>query len=45
MEEPVMKQLLDRLPQRGSVVWISIRPERKGTVQPVDEVKVLVECQ
>lgn len=41
MEEPVMKQLLDSLPQRGSVVWISIRPERKGPVQAVEEVNVI----
>jgi MOSC domain-containing protein YiiM len=41
MEEPVMKQLLNALPQRGSVVWLSIRPERKGPVQVVKEVKVI----
>ena len=41
MEEPLMKQLLDSLPQRGSVVWISIRPERRGAVQAVEEVNVL----
>ncbi len=41
MEEPVMKQLLNSLPQRGSVAWISIRPERRGAVQVVEEVNVI----
>ena len=41
IEEPLMKQLLDRLPQRGSVAWISIRPEQRGPVQAVEEVNVI----
>jgi len=38
MEEPVMKQLLNSLPQRGTVTWLSTRPERRGKVQVVEEV-------
>ena len=40
-QEPVIKELLDTLPQVGIVTWISIRPRRAGEVQPVPEVEVI----
>lgn len=36
-------QLLDSLPQVGKVEWIGIRAERRGVVEPVQEIEVDVE--
>ncbi|MEO1263646.1 MAG: MOSC domain-containing protein [Bacteroidota bacterium] len=35
-----LKELMKFIPQTGKVEWISIRPERRGTVQSVEEVEV-----
>lgn len=40
-QEPVIKELLNHLPQVGQVVWISIRPERGGEVKSLEEVEVI----
>lgn len=34
-----MKQLLDTLPQIGSVVWLGVRPTRRAPVREVTEVR------
>jgi len=33
-----LKQLLDTLPQQGTVVWIGVRPERKAPMHSLDSV-------
>jgi len=38
-----MKELLDRLPQVGSLDWIGIRPQRRASLERLTQVKVTVE--
>ena len=33
-----IKELMRNIPQTGRVEWVSVRPERRGTVQPKSEV-------
>ena len=35
-----LKELMNNIPQTGKVEWISVRPERRGTVQSVEAVEV-----
>ena len=37
-----LKDLIQKLPQKGRVEWIGVRPDKKAPLQPVDTVKVLV---
>lgn len=37
---PTLKELLDTLPQQGTVEWIGLRPTRKAPLQIVDQVDV-----
>ncbi|MEQ9426233.1 MAG: MOSC domain-containing protein [Cyclobacteriaceae bacterium] len=37
--EPVMKELLDTIPQKGSVSWIGLRPARNVESEEVDQVE------
>lgn len=38
---PTLQELIDTLPQRGTVEWMGIRPARRAPVQIVDQ----IECQ
>lgn len=40
-KESVIAQLLETLPQQGTVTWIGIRPERRVPLRIVREIKVL----
>ena len=42
-KESLMYNMMNTMPQTGEVVWISIRPKKRGTIQPVDMVNVTVE--
>jgi MOSC domain-containing protein YiiM len=37
---PTLQDLIDKLPQRGSVEWIGIRPARKAPLEVVEQVDV-----
>ncbi|MDX1517268.1 MAG: MOSC domain-containing protein [Woeseiaceae bacterium] len=37
---PTMQELIDTLPQRGSVEWIGLRPERRAAVERVSEAEI-----
>lgn len=37
-EASPMKLLLDTLPQKGTVVWIGVRPKRRASLQKVEQV-------
>lgn len=37
-----MKDLFDSMPQIGRIEWMSIRPVKRGEVQPVEEIEVTV---
>ena len=37
---PVLKELLETVPQTGRVEWIGIASERRGTVEPQQEITV-----
>lgn len=37
---PTLKELIDTLPQQGTVEWIGIRPARKAPLQIVDRIDV-----
>ena len=39
----LIKELLNTIPQVGTVEWISIRPSRRGDIEEVEEVKVTTE--
>ncbi|MEO0898887.1 MAG: MOSC domain-containing protein [Bacteroidota bacterium] len=43
MSKPSLNELMNTLPQVGSVEWIGIRPERRAALQEVQEVKVTIE--
>ena len=38
-----LKELMRQIPQVGTVEWISVRPERRGAITPLDEVEITVE--
>lgn len=42
MEEPVLKKLLNSIPQIGKVEWIGLRPAQKKEVQVVERVQAEV---
>lgn len=42
MEEPVMKTLLDSIPQTGRVDWIGVRPGRREEMEVLDQVEVKI---
>lgn len=42
-EEPVMKELLRSIPQRGKVAWISVRPGTRQPVQVLEEVRAIAQ--
>lgn len=37
---PTLRELIDTLPQRGTVEWIGIRPARKAALQVVEQVDI-----
>lgn len=37
---PILKELIDTLPQRGTVEWIGIRPARNGPVRSVEHADI-----
>lgn len=41
MQEPVMKDLLETIPQQGEVCWIGLRPSRRTEIEVVDSVEVV----
>ncbi len=40
-KESVIGQLLETLPQRGTVTWIGIRPERRAPLRVINEIKAM----
>jgi MOSC domain-containing protein YiiM len=40
-EKPTLKQLMQNLPQQGTVEWISIRPKKRAAVISLESVKVV----
>lgn len=39
--KPTIKELENSLPQTGRITWISIRPEQRSDVKPLEEVRVI----
>ncbi len=37
---PTLRELLDQLPQRGTIQWIGIRPARLAPLESVDEIEL-----
>lgn len=42
-QRPSIKELMNILPQTGTVLWIGIRPERRAPMQGVDTIQVSTE--
>jgi MOSC domain-containing protein YiiM len=42
MEEPIIKQLLNSLPQQGRVSWIGVRPERRAPLVSVASARIWI---
>ena len=40
-QKPTLKQLMQNLPQQGTVEWISVRPKKRAAVISLESVKVL----
>ncbi len=40
-DKPILKELMQHLPQQGKVEWISIRTEKRKAVKVLDQVSVL----
>lgn len=42
-QRPSIKELINILPQTGTIRWIGIRPERRAPMQEIDNIEVSVE--
>jgi hypothetical protein len=37
---PTLKQLIDTLPQHGTVEWIGVRPTRRAAIEVIEQVEI-----